>query len=109
MASRRMFAKSVINKTAFLRLPVEAHALYFHLALNADDDGIVEAFAVMRLTDAKESYLSELEEGGFIKILNSDLVVFIVHWRIHNNVRRDQYKPSMYQSLLIEHKIDYTI
>lgn len=41
MAERRMFAKSVIDTDLFLDMPMTSHALYFHLAMRADDDGFV--------------------------------------------------------------------
>lgn len=52
MAARRMFAKSVVESARFLKMPVSSQNLYFHLGMNADDDGIVEAYAVMNLVKA---------------------------------------------------------
>ena len=44
MADRRMFSRRIINSAKFLKMPVSTQCLYFHLGLNADDDGIVEAY-----------------------------------------------------------------
>ena len=41
MAERRMFAKTVIDSDAFLDMPMSAQALYFHMAMRADDDGFL--------------------------------------------------------------------
>ena len=41
MAERRMFAKNVIDSDIFLDMPLSTQALYFHLAMRADDDGFV--------------------------------------------------------------------
>ena len=54
MAQRRMFSKRIIESAKFLKMPISCQALYFHLGMNADDDGIVEAFKVMRMTGSTE-------------------------------------------------------
>lgn len=102
MAERRMFAKSVINSARFLRMPQTARLLYYDLGMSADDDGIVEAFTVMRTTGAAEDDLSILAVKGFVKILNEDLVTYINDWHTNNQIRKDRYNQSQYASLLIE-------
>jgi hypothetical protein len=77
MAARRMFAKSVVESARFLKMPVSSQNLYFHLGMNADDDGVVEAYAVMSLIRAHEDDLKVLLSKGFIRILNEDLVSYI--------------------------------
>ena len=42
MANRRMFNKKLIDSDMFLDLPLSAQALYFHLAMRADDDGFID-------------------------------------------------------------------
>ena len=37
MGSRRMFSLKIINTAKFLKLPIEAQNLYFHMGLRADD------------------------------------------------------------------------
>ena len=39
MAERRMFHRLVVESDKFLDLPIGAQALYFHLGMQADDDG----------------------------------------------------------------------
>ena len=39
MADRRMFHRLVVESDRFLDLPVGAQLLYFHLGMQADDDG----------------------------------------------------------------------
>lgn len=41
MAERRMFAKKITESDAFLDMPSSTQMLYFHLSMNADDDGFV--------------------------------------------------------------------
>ena len=42
MAERRMFTQKITESDAFLDMPLSAQALYFHLCMNADDDGFVK-------------------------------------------------------------------
>ena len=39
MAERRMFHTAVVEADAFLDLPLSTQVLYFHLGMQADDDG----------------------------------------------------------------------
>ena len=39
MAEKRMLSKKVLDTDAFLDMPLSAQALYFHLVINADDEG----------------------------------------------------------------------
>lgn len=100
MAERRMFAKKIVNSARFLQLPVAAQLLYFHLGMQADDDGAVEAFTVMRITGATEDDLQVLVDKGFITILNDELVSYITDWKQNNQIRKDRYTASMYTDLL---------
>ena len=102
MATRRMFSIRLISSARFLRMPISSQALYFHLGLNADDDGIVEAYAVMRAVGCTEDDLRVLVAKGFVKVLNDDLVSFITDWSEHNKIRADRKIDSMYKNLLLE-------
>jgi hypothetical protein len=90
MAQRRMLSLRIVDSARFLQMPLAAHALYFHLALHADDDGVVESFPVMRTTGAAQDDLRILLTKKFIHQLNDDLVVFVTDWREHNFIRADQ-------------------
>ena len=102
MAERRMFAKSVVESARFLKMPVSSQNLYFHLGMNADDDGIVEAYSVINLVKAHEDDLRVLYSKGFVKILNEDLVTYIADWREQNKIRPDRKKDSIYKNLLLQ-------
>ena len=69
MAERRMFAKSVIGSARFLRMPSTSRLLYYDLGMQADDDGVVKAFSVMRTTGATEDDLRVLASKGFVSVL----------------------------------------
>lgn len=102
MAERRMFSKSVINSARFLRMPQTSRLLYYDLGMFADDDGVVEAFTVIRTTGAAEDDLRVLASRGFIRVLNEDLVSHITDWRQNNYIQKDRYHPSIYAELLVK-------
>ena len=100
MATRRMFSKRITESARLLRLPPITQLLYFHLGMQADDDGVVEAFNVLRLLGCSEDELCILEEKGFIKVLNDDLVTYIYDWNENNQIRADRKVDSIYQDLV---------
>ena len=101
MASRRMFSVRLIDSARFLKMPISSQALYFHLGLHADDDGIVEAYTVMNQAGCSEDDLKVLVSKGFVQVLNEDLVSYITDWRENNNIRADRKIDSLYKDLLI--------
>lgn len=97
-----MFAKSIIGSARFLRMPPSSRLLYYDLGMYADDEGVVEAFTVMRQTNATEDDLRVLVSKGFVKILNEDLVTVIMDWDENNYIRSDRKRKSIYNNLLLE-------
>jgi len=102
MAERRMFAKKIIDSARFIKMPLETQSFYFHLGIRADDDGIVEAFSVMRLLGVSEDSLKILVAKGFVTVLNDDLVSHITDWKEHNLIRSDRKVDSIYKNLLLQ-------
>lgn len=100
MARRRMFANAIITSAKFLRMPATSRLLYYDLGMAADDDGCVEAFSVMRMTGATEDDLRVLASKGFVKVLNADLVSYILDWNTNNKIRKDRYVEGMYKHLI---------
>lgn len=97
MAQRRMFSKRITNTDIFLEMPKSAQALYFHLNMEADDDGfIAKANTIRRMIGASEDDLKILIAKRFIIPFESGVMV-ITHWRIHNLIRKDTYQPTLYQ------------
>jgi hypothetical protein len=78
MVQRRMLSLRIVDSTQCWQMPLTAHALYFHLALHTDGDGVVESFPVMRTTGAVQDALRILLAKKFIHQLNDDLVVFVI-------------------------------
>lgn len=97
MAERRMFAKTIIDSDAFLDMPLSAQSLYFHLAMRADDDGFVNnPKKIQRMIGAADDDLKLLIAKRFVLVFESGVIV-IKHWRLHNTLRKDRYKPTIYQ------------
>ena len=101
MASRRMFSIRLINSARFLKMPISCQALYFHLGLHADDDGVVEAYNVIKTVGCTEDDLKVLIAKGFIQVLNDDLVSYITDWNENNSIRADRKIDSIYKDLLV--------
>lgn len=94
--------KAVEESARFLKMPPSTQNLYFHLGLNADDDGVVEGYNVMMQTGATEDDLKLLVAKGFVTVLNDDLVTYINDWRENNRIRADRKVDSIYKNLLVK-------
>jgi len=101
MAQRRMFSKVITNSSRFLMMPQSAQNLYFHLGMNADDDGFCEHFTIMRMTESKPDDLRILQSKEFVKIFD-DKVLIVLDWKENNYVRSDRYTPSRYLKIYKE-------
>lgn len=96
MAERRMFAKTIIDSDAFLNMPLSTQALYFHLSMRADDDGFVNnPKKVQRMVNCSDDDFRILVAKRYVLPFESGVCV-IKHWRIHNIIQRDRYKPTVY-------------
>lgn len=102
MAERRMFSKRHMSSAKVIKLPVSSRDYYTYLNLFADDDGIVEAYNVMKITGATEDDLRVLVMKGLVVVLNEDLVAYIVDWREQNKLRADRKIDSIYKDLLLK-------
>lgn len=95
-----MISNRITQSAKFLKMPEGSQLLYIHLILNADDDGIVEAFQVMRMINSNEDNLRLLQTKEYVKILNDNLVTYIFDWKEHNKIRPDRLTPSIHRSIL---------
>lgn len=99
MANRRMFLKEIVESDPFVTMPPSAQALYFHLCMNADDDGFLNSpIKIQRGMGANEEDLSILKERRFILSFEKGVIV-IKHWRMQNTLRKDRYTPTQYQEI----------
>jgi hypothetical protein len=97
MAQRRMFSKEVTESDMFLDMPSDAQLLYFHLGIQADDDGFVSPQRVMRMVGVTNKDALGLLAAKKFVIPFQDGVVVITHWRVNNYLRSDRYKETIYK------------
>lgn len=98
MADRRMFSKTIIDSDTFLDMPLSAQALYFHLSMRADDDGFINnPKKIQRMIGASDDDCRLLIMKQLIIAFESGVIV-IKHWRLHNYIQKDRYKPTLYQN-----------
>lgn len=96
MAEKRMFSKKIVDVDSFLDMPATARLLYYDLAMRADDDGFVGSpRGIMRLTGATNDDMNILLMRGFVLTFETGVIV-IRHWRLHNYIQKDRYKPTEY-------------
>lgn len=94
MAERRMMSKKIIHSDAFLDMPATSQNLYFHLLLEADDEGFVNSpKRIQRTVGATDGDAQMLIAKKFILSFESGVIV-IKHWRIHNYIQNDRFKQS---------------
>lgn len=97
MAERRMFTKKITESDAFLDMPLSTQCLYFHLNMAADDDGFVNnPRKIQRMVGASEDDMKLLIAKSFIIQFDSGIIV-IKHWKMHNYIAKDRYKPTDYK------------
>jgi DnaD/phage-associated family protein len=97
MAQKRMFSNDVISNDNFIEMPDSSQNLYFHLSMNADDDGFVSNYkSVMRMLGKKEDDLKVLFAKQFIIPFENGLLV-IRHWRMNNYIQKDRYKETIFK------------
>ncbi|MBQ8994491.1 MAG: hypothetical protein IJ091_01625 [Oscillospiraceae bacterium] len=97
LRDKRMFSRKVVESDAFLDMGASAQNLYFHLALNADDEGFVSApKKIMRMIGAAEDDLKMLLAKRFILGFESGVVV-IKHWLMNNQLRPERIAKSDYE------------
>lgn len=97
MAERRMFSKTIIDSDAFLDMPLSSQSLYFHLAMRADDEGFINnPKKIQRMIGASDDDFKLIMVKRFILVFDSGVIV-IKHWRMHNYIQSDRYKPTIFQ------------
>ena len=105
MAERRMFARAIIDSDAFLDMPLSTQALYFHLSMNADDEGFVgNPKKIQKMIGARDDDYQILVSKRFILAFPSGIIV-IKHWKINNYIQADRFKATTY----IEEKATLTL
>lgn len=97
MAQKRMFDRTITNDDDFMELSSQAQSLYFQMNMSADDDGLTKNYRnYMKLLGATDDDLQALIDKSFIIKFESG-VIAIKHWLIHNTVRKDRYRKTIFQ------------
>lgn len=96
MREKRVFSNQIVGSDVFMGLPAAAQALYFQLSMNADDDGFIGAASkVINSMGLSRKDLKLLSDKGFVILFDSGVCV-IRHWRLNNAIRKDRYKPTIF-------------
>lgn len=91
-----MFAKKITESDSFLDMPSSTQMLYFHLSMNADDDGFVNnPKKIQRMCGASDDDFKLLIAKSFVILFESGIIV-IKHWKMHNYIQSDRYRPTDY-------------
>lgn len=91
-----MFSMKIVDSDPFKEMPLSAQALYFHLAMNADDEGFLNnAKSVQRSIMASDDDMKLLIVKSFIIRFDSGVIV-IKHWKMHNTIQPSRLKPTQY-------------
>lgn len=98
MANRRMFSKSITNSGKFLKMPPTSRLLYYDFGMNADDDGYVEWFTILKMTSSTEQDMQVLKANKFIEVFDENVLI-VLDWKENNQIRADRYIPSKYKDI----------
>ena len=109
MATKRMFSPDVVESDLFLDMSHSAQLLYFHLSMNADNEGFVNnPKTIIRIIGVDKEYLNELINSNFVIPFDSGVMV-ITHWKQNNNLDEKRMKKTIFvnekKSLIVENNI----
>lgn len=97
MAERRMFSNAIVDNDMFLDMPITTQLLYFHLGMHTDDEGFVSSpRKIQRSVGCSNDDMKVLISKGFIIPFESGVIV-VTHWHIHNSLRKDRAKETIYK------------
>lgn len=108
-----MFSKQITTSDAFVDMPLSSQVLYFHLGMEADDDGFVSnPKRISKMVGSNDDDLKILLVKRFLLSFESGVLV-IKHHRINNNwdkhnCKRTKYLEEFYQ-LNIKENGSYTL
>jgi hypothetical protein len=106
-----MFSPKIVESDEFMEMPQTSQNLYFHLGMNADDDGFVNPRKIMKILGSSGDDLKVLVSKRFVLPFENGVVV-IKHWLINNTIRKDIYQHTLYteqlEKLTIKDNRSYT-
>lgn len=66
--------KTLVSRTKFLKMPLTTQALYFHLAIHAGDERVIEPYPIIRTIGALDGDLQLLIDKGYIGEIDEDTI-----------------------------------
>ena len=95
---RRVICRDYIDNHVFIdELSNEARLLWFWYSISADDDGFIGSpFSQLRYIGVPENALQELIDTRYVLLFKTGVLV-MKHWKMHNTLKSDRYKPTTYQ------------
>ncbi len=106
MARRRMISNDITGSYNFQSMEHTTQLLYFYFCLSADDDGFIgNPYIYTNLTGCSENDLETLERRGFV-IRFASGVLAVVHWYIHNTIKKDRYNPTVHKAELAQLRLE---
>lgn len=92
-----MFDRGIIRTDNFIDMPPTSQNLYFHLGMEADDEGFVSPKMVMRMIGSGDDDLKVLIMKGFVIPFESGVVV-ITNFNQNNWLDSRRIIPTKYQN-----------
>ena len=113
MAARRMFSIEFVSSDKFVTMPLSTQALYFHLCMNADDEGFLAcARRVQNSINANDDDMKLLITKGYVIPFKTGIIV-ITHWKIQNQIQPSRLIETQYteekKNLVVKENKEYTI
>ena len=106
MARRRMISNDITGSYNFQSMEHTTQLLYFYFCLSADDDGFIgNPYIYTNLTGCGENDLETLERRGYV-IRFASGVLAVVHWYIHNTIKKDRYNPTVHKAELAQLRLE---
>ena len=106
MARRRMISNDITGSYNFQSMEHTTQLLYFYFCLSADDDGFIgNPYIYTNLTGCGENGLETLERRGYV-IRFASGVLAVVHWYVHNTIKKDRYNPTVHKAELAQLRLE---
>lgn len=114
MANKRIVAYHIVESDAFYDLEARSQLLYFHLLMNADNEGFIgNVTSLIRALSLSRRNLDELVLNGFVICFKKQKVALITHWLIHNPSKffysSDLTYPLLAEKVFVTREAKYTL
>ncbi|MBQ5743971.1 MAG: hypothetical protein IIV82_02680 [Ruminococcus sp.] len=101
-----MISNDITGSYNFQSMEHTTQLLYFYFCLSADDDGFIgNPYIYTNLTGCSENDLETLERRGYV-IRFASGVLAVVHWYIHNTIKKDRYNPTVHKAELAQLRLE---